>query len=204
MLPASVSDNLGGIAVIDIARAKLGRFKHLWCDAGFKRTFVEHCRHHHIAAVTVARISEPGFHVIPRRWVVERTWSWIMNNRRLQIDYERDPATTKASYGPPTAANSSGASGASHHESRWTNIRESLSELCTQRFWNDLIAEHLVTASPSTPTTRQKPVRIQDSPSILVRPRVRCLLYAGRPDWTLQPTPTLKREEPVCLPINDR
>jgi putative transposase len=33
--------------------------------------------------------------VLPRRWVVERTWSWIMNHRRLQIDYERDPAVTE-------------------------------------------------------------------------------------------------------------
>jgi transposase len=28
---------------------------------------------------------------LPRRWVVERTWSWLMNHRRLQVDYERDP-----------------------------------------------------------------------------------------------------------------
>ena len=30
-----------------------------------------------------------------RRWVVERTWSWLMCNRRLQIDYERDPKVTE-------------------------------------------------------------------------------------------------------------
>ncbi|MFV0309672.1 MAG: IS5 family transposase [Desertimonas sp.] len=95
VFPASVSDNVGGIAVVDVVRAKLNRFKHLWCDAGFKRGFVEHCRHHHIGATTVARISEPGFHVLPRRWVIERTWSWIMNHRRLQVDYERDPAVTE-------------------------------------------------------------------------------------------------------------
>lgn len=95
VLPASVSDNVGGITVIDIVRDKLERFRHLWCDAGFKRTFVEHCRHHHIAAVTVARLSEHTFKVIPRRWVIERTWAWIMNNRRLQVDYERDPVVTE-------------------------------------------------------------------------------------------------------------
>ena len=95
VLPANISDNAGGIAVVDIVRNKLDRFQHLWCDAGFKRSFVEHCRHHHIAATTVARISEPGFHVMPRRWVIERTWSWIMNHRRLQVDYERDPAITE-------------------------------------------------------------------------------------------------------------
>ena len=36
-----------------------------------------------------------GFHVIARRSVVERTWSWIMTNRRLQVDYVRDPADTE-------------------------------------------------------------------------------------------------------------
>ena len=90
-----MSDNAGGVAVIDIVRAKIGRFAHLWCDAGFKRTFVEHCHARRIGVATVARISEPGFHVLPRRWVVERTWSWIMNHRRLQVDYERDPAVTE-------------------------------------------------------------------------------------------------------------
>ena len=95
VLPASVSDNVGGIAVVDIVRNKLDRLRHLWCDAGLKRSFVQHCRHRHIAATTVARISEPGFHVMPRRSVVERTWSWIMNHRRLQVDYERDPAVTE-------------------------------------------------------------------------------------------------------------
>lgn len=95
VMPAGVSDNAGGIAVIDLVRDKFDTFKHLWCDAGFKRTFVQHCRSHHIATTTVARLSEPGFHVLPRRWVVERTWSWLMNNRRLQIDYERDPKVTE-------------------------------------------------------------------------------------------------------------
>jgi putative transposase len=33
--------------------------------------------------------------VLPRRWIVERTWSWLMNSRRLQVDYERDPIVTE-------------------------------------------------------------------------------------------------------------
>jgi transposase len=31
------------------------------------------------------------FHVLPRRWVVERTFSWIDQNRRMSKDYERLP-----------------------------------------------------------------------------------------------------------------
>jgi len=32
-----------------------------------------------------------GFKVLPRRWVVERTFSWIDQNRRMSKDYERLP-----------------------------------------------------------------------------------------------------------------
>ena len=37
-----------------------------------------------------------GFVVLPRRWVVERTFSWIDQNRRLSKDYERLTATSEA------------------------------------------------------------------------------------------------------------
>jgi putative transposase len=38
----------------------------------------------------------PGFTVLPRRWVVERTFSWIDQNRRLSKDYEKLTATSEA------------------------------------------------------------------------------------------------------------
>jgi putative transposase len=37
-----------------------------------------------------------GFHVVPRRWVVERTFAWLGRYRRLSRDYERLAATTEA------------------------------------------------------------------------------------------------------------
>ena len=37
-----------------------------------------------------------GFQVLPRRWVVERTFSWIDQNRRMSKDYERLPETSEA------------------------------------------------------------------------------------------------------------
>jgi putative transposase len=36
------------------------------------------------------------FQVLPRRWVVERTFSWIDHNRRMSKDYERLPESTEA------------------------------------------------------------------------------------------------------------
>jgi transposase len=37
-----------------------------------------------------------GFVVLPRRWVVERTFSWPSQNRRMSKDYERLAATSEA------------------------------------------------------------------------------------------------------------
>lgn len=37
-----------------------------------------------------------GFHVLPRRWVVERCFAWLLTNRRLVVDYERLPKTDEA------------------------------------------------------------------------------------------------------------
>jgi len=37
-----------------------------------------------------------GFQVLPRRWVVERTLSWIDQNRRMSKDYERSCASGEA------------------------------------------------------------------------------------------------------------
>ena len=40
--------------------------------------------------------AEPGFHVRPWCWIVERTLGWLTKNRRLSKDYERDPASSEA------------------------------------------------------------------------------------------------------------
>jgi putative transposase len=37
------------------------------------------------------------FKVLPRRWVVERTFSWLSQNRRMSKDYERLPESSEAS-----------------------------------------------------------------------------------------------------------
>jgi putative transposase len=40
--------------------------------------------------------AERGFQVLPRRWVVERTFAWISHNRRMTKDYERLCTTGEA------------------------------------------------------------------------------------------------------------
>jgi transposase len=89
VVAADTSDNVGGKEVVGRARKRSRRLKKIWCDAGFKKKFIEFCREHHISAEVVTEIHKGTFEPLPKRWIVERTWSWLMNNRRLQIDYER-------------------------------------------------------------------------------------------------------------------
>ena len=37
-----------------------------------------------------------GFQILPRRWVVERTFSWLVSSRRLCLDYELLPEVSEA------------------------------------------------------------------------------------------------------------
>ena len=42
------------------------------------------------------RDGQKGFVVLPRRWVVERTFAWLMKLRRLGVDYEEKEASSEA------------------------------------------------------------------------------------------------------------
>lgn len=89
VVAASTSDNAGGVLAVAGARKACPSLRKLFCDAGFKKTFIKYCNDHKISVEVVNKIHAGRFEVLPRRWVVERTWSWLMNNRRLQVDYER-------------------------------------------------------------------------------------------------------------------
>ena len=89
VVAASTSDNAGGAVAVDRAATKSRRLQLLWTDAGFKKAFATHCQtEHQIKATVVKRGSEPGFHVLPKRWVVERTFGWLGFFRRLSKEYE--------------------------------------------------------------------------------------------------------------------
>ncbi|MGW7530613.1 transposase [Streptomyces sp. NPDC054783] len=66
-------------------------------DTGYRTKAIDHGARLGIDVEVVQR--DPGvkgFKVIPRRWVVERTFGWLMHHRRLARDYERHPHRSEA------------------------------------------------------------------------------------------------------------
>ena len=60
-----------------------------WVDGGYNAKVVDHGADLGIDVEVVRRDPDtPGFSVLPRRWIVERTFGWFMPHRRLTRDYE--------------------------------------------------------------------------------------------------------------------
>ncbi len=97
VLPASIQDYDGLLDLCAVVQPVRGRLAVGWVDAGFTAG---------VAAVqeqfgwerSVVRAppDQRGFQVQPRRWVVERTFAWLTDGRRLTKDYEEDAETSEA------------------------------------------------------------------------------------------------------------
>lgn len=71
-----------------------GRFTTIalvWADAGYTGRLLVWARDVLHLTVQIVKRTEPGFVVLPRRWVVERTFAWISKHRRCVRDYETKP-----------------------------------------------------------------------------------------------------------------
>jgi hypothetical protein len=96
-LDESVTENRAGIQVLGQLKVDYPSVTKTWVDAGFKNQFVEHAATLGIDAEVVPRNAETrGFHVVKRRWVVERSLGWLMLHRRLARDYETRPDSSEA------------------------------------------------------------------------------------------------------------
>ncbi len=96
---AGLQDCDGAALVLARIRGRFPWLQLVFADAGYDARQVKAA----VAAVPVLRMEiirrsddVKGFRVQPRRWVVERTFSWIGRNRRLAKDYEGIVATLAA------------------------------------------------------------------------------------------------------------
>ncbi|GLW75512.1 DDE transposase [Kitasatospora phosalacinea] len=94
---ASVQDNVAGRQLLTAVAADHPTIRKAWVDMGYKNAVVEYGATLGIDVEIVRRNpATRGFVVQPRRWVVERTFGWLMNHRRLVRDYEALPARSEA------------------------------------------------------------------------------------------------------------
>jgi putative transposase len=96
VVPAGVQDRDGGCWLLALVRGLLTRVREVIADAGFSRRFVEWVRRACGWRVTTTATAAKGFQIYPRRWVVERTFGWLVRYRRLLVDHERLPETSEA------------------------------------------------------------------------------------------------------------
>ena len=87
---AGVQDRDGAKMVIQKVRFNSPRLKKLWADGGYRgrlEQWVEQFAHCKLEIVKRADANK-GFAVLPKRWIVERTFAWLSRYRRLSEDYE--------------------------------------------------------------------------------------------------------------------
>ncbi len=96
VLPANIQDRDGAKQLLSacFAQAPRCRVKHIWADGGYTGTLLEWSRKLWRCTVQIVKRTElHTFKVLPRRWVVERTFGWLGRYRRLNRDYERQAKT---------------------------------------------------------------------------------------------------------------
>jgi putative transposase len=112
--PADVSDRDGATGLLRrVDWRRFPRLRYGWVDQGYRGEFLGWVREHFGVRLQVvvrrdggrrgrwlppgaAPPQVPAFQVVPRRWVVERSFAWLGRSRRLARDYEFCPATSEA------------------------------------------------------------------------------------------------------------
>ena len=115
---ANIQDYRGGKRLLAPLKEAFPRLKLIWADSGYKKEgFVEWVKatlgweveivEHpwsglrgvwapKDAVIDWEQIRPSGFHVLPHRWIVERTFAWLSTWRRLSKDYEVLPSSEEA------------------------------------------------------------------------------------------------------------
>jgi putative transposase len=76
--------------LLPLLPGKFARLKKLWADGNYTGDWIQALGQDFPIDIELVKRAEGqrGFKVIPRRWVVERTFAWLTQYRRLSKDYE--------------------------------------------------------------------------------------------------------------------
>lgn len=96
---AGIQDRDGGRYVLAKAKTKEHKKLKIWVDGGYTGKLIEWARQvlgYDLEVVKRSDINKHIFKVLPKRWIVERTLSWLSKYRRLSKDYEYDASSEVA------------------------------------------------------------------------------------------------------------
>ncbi|WSA58330.1 IS5 family transposase [Nonomuraea fuscirosea] len=95
---ASVQDRDGAHPLLARLREKFSAIALVWADGGYAGRLLTWARDVLHLTVTIVKRSDDlrGFVVLPRRWVAERTFAWLVRYRRLARIHERKPVHHEA------------------------------------------------------------------------------------------------------------
>lgn len=95
---ASIQDRDGAKLVLDKIAKRLPRLKLIWADGGYAGQLIDWVKATCGWVLEIIKRSDDikGFKVLPRRWVVERTFGWLGRYRRLSKDYEGLPECSES------------------------------------------------------------------------------------------------------------
>lgn len=90
---ADIQDRDGAHRLLTALRARFGAVARVWADGGYTGRLVAWAKQALALTVEVVKRADntTGFVLLPRRWVVERTFGWIVKHRRCVRDYETLP-----------------------------------------------------------------------------------------------------------------
>ncbi|MGH9943992.1 MAG: IS5 family transposase [Pyrinomonadaceae bacterium] len=90
---ANISETAGARLVLTELERRWWRLRLIWLDGGYKLSLSEWVRMlARWRAVKIEQVKrsddQKGFVILPKRWIVERTFGWLVKHRRLSKDYE--------------------------------------------------------------------------------------------------------------------
>ena len=85
---ANTHDTVAGCGVFEEALKKYPSLKGVCADAGYRKTMEEFVQQVLKKTIEISQRITPGWAILAKRWVVERTFAWLNHFRRLSKDYE--------------------------------------------------------------------------------------------------------------------
>ncbi len=95
---AAIPDRDGACAVVQRLSERVTRLRMIWADGGYAGALVDLVLGLWGWVLEIVRrpTTAQGFVVLPRRWVVARTFAWLGRNRRLSKDDEHAITSSEA------------------------------------------------------------------------------------------------------------